>query len=338
MYICSGNNRLCAFGEYYAVYIALPVLTAYFSVQHISKSMKWYFRIFTGILSAYAVAAYIGEANGNKFNIISGIPFLRILLVIVIISCAIVLFTNRGRRDASRFVQNIGLIVTFILVTLEVIRNSFVKQAGEGVYSFPYLAEVNLTMPICIVLVSTLMVSYMSRLMRSRQLEQENEALQTLAKRDSLTGIPNRLFINEALDSLEKSEIHEYVMFFLDANDLKKANDVYGHEYGDKMLQLVGRAIKESADGLKGFYGRYGGDEFVCCLYNTSKADGFEKNFSEIIEKANGKNYLPFKVSVAIGRFVHKETDTKNVEEALKAADDIMYENKKVMKGTANVR
>lgn len=335
MYMCSGNSRLCAFGEYYVSYLIMPVLTGYFCLQHVKPRTKLFLRIFTAVLAAFAAAVYTGEIIKSPFNVISSVPVFRILLIIVLISCAAVLINMKNKRDASGRVQVIGFIIIFILVILEIIRNAAVSSAGEGIYKAHFIAEINLIMPICIVFVSTLMISYMSRFMRARQLEQENATLQNLAKYDALTGIPNRLYITQAIHEIEKNNINEYAIFFMDANNLKKANDEYGHECGDKLLKLVGRALKEASDGQAGFYGRYGGDEFVACLYDISAADRVEKRFYEIISEANDEASLPFPVSVAIGKVIHKASDISTPEEALKMADNLMYKNKIAMKGSA---
>lgn len=123
---------------------------------------------------------------------------------------------------------------------------------------------------------------------------------------------------------------------------MKKANDVYGHECGDELLKLIGRALREAHDGMQGFFGRYGGDEFVACITEPeeSQVKRFESNFTEIIEKANAEHYLPFEVSVAMGKALHSagEAETETPEDVLKTADDRMYENKLRMKGAGNAR
>lgn len=243
MYMCSGNSWLCAFGEYYAVYLTMPFLTAYFRLQAPGKLWKKLFTILTAVLASFALFVYIGEITNLPVNTISMIRIFRFILVFVVIFCTLPLFRQKGRMDAPHAVQMIGIIITFVLVILEILRNAYVSVAGESINKVRSVAEMNLTMPICIVLISTLLISYLSNLMKTRQVEQENKTLKSLAHFDALTGVPNRLYLRNAIDSLEENEVHEYALFFMDANNLKKANDEYGHETGDKLLKLIGRAL-----------------------------------------------------------------------------------------------
>lgn len=338
MYMCSGNSWLCAFGEYYAVYLTMPFLTAYFRLQAPGKLWKKLFTILTAVLASFALFVYIGEITNLPVNTISMIRIFRFILVFVVIFCTLPLFRQKGRMDAPHAVQMIGIIITFVLVILEILRNAYVSVAGESINKVRSVAEMNLTMPICIVLISTLLISYLSNLMKTRQVEQENKTLKSLAHFDALTGVPNRLYLRNAIDSLEENEVHEYALFFMDANNLKKANDEYGHETGDKLLKLIGRALREASEGIDGFYGRFGGDEFISCVYSVSSSEKFENRFFDIIAKANKEKYLPFDVSVAIGKVIHEKEDIRNSKEILKAADDLMYKNKAAMKGGKNVR
>jgi diguanylate cyclase (GGDEF)-like protein len=342
IYMCTTSIRLAAFGEYYIVYLTMPLLAGYFALQNLKPKVKAYFAVLTVGLSILALLSFIGEVRQASFNVVSLIPVFRGSLLLVLFSCMPVILSSRGRRDASRMVQGIGLFLTFILLILELLRTFFVRYAGQDISKIRFLAEANLTMLICIVFASSLLISYLSRLMRARQVEQENETLQILATRDALTGIPNRLSIEQSMEELTASGTQRYVMFFFDANNLKKANDVYGHECGDELLKLIGRALREAHDGMQGFFGRYGGDEFVACITEPeeSQVKRFESNFTEIIEKANAEHYLPFEVSVAMGKALHSagEAETETPEDVLKTADDRMYENKLRMKGAGNAR
>lgn len=57
-----------------------------------------------------------------------------------------------------------------------------------------------------------------------------------------------------------------------DLNDLKLTNDTYGHVMGDKLIITFANVLKETI-GYFNFVGRFGGDEFIAVMYNTSKND-----------------------------------------------------------------
>jgi len=103
------------------------------------------------------------------------------------------------------------------------------------------------------------------------QLEQEHEAgqkFQRLAHKDSLTGLPNRLFFQGELQRhLALCADHGELMalMFIDLDNFKKVNDQYGHDVGDEVLCEVARrmaAAVRSRDVLC----RLGGDEFALIL------------------------------------------------------------------------
>ena len=87
-------------------------------------------------------------------------------------------------------------------------------------------------------------------------------------KIDSLTGLPNRMVINEYLNDisiLDKS----CVIALLDIDHFKKVNDTFGHIYGDAILAEIASLLRMELDKVD-FVGRYGGEEFIIVL--NSKA------------------------------------------------------------------
>ena len=117
------------------------------------------------------------------------------------------------------------------------------------------------------------------------------------------------------------------------------ANDKYGHEYGDKLITIVAAALKDSFEQYDGFYGRYGGDEFVAGFYNNAADITTQciENFSRIIASANKDKLLPFTIRVAYGCYINNPYDPLDAELGIKNADEQMYEMKKQMKNTYSV-
>ncbi|MDN5709478.1 MAG: diguanylate cyclase [Planococcus sp. (in: firmicutes)] len=89
--------------------------------------------------------------------------------------------------------------------------------------------------------------------------------MQDLAQRDPLTGLPNRIALEEAADRMMKrarTDGEQLAFFYLDLDGFKKANDTLGHLAGDQVLQKVAeRLMAELPDDA--FISRIGGDEFV---------------------------------------------------------------------------
>ena len=118
--------------------------------------------------------------------------------------------------------------------------------------------------------VTLLLVGLLSLLVRSRRsalelVEQRTAELRHQALHDSLTGLPNRSFINEKAHQLlgrAHNEGMRFAVFFIDLDDFKKVNDTLGHNTGDELLRAVAGRLSASVRDCD-TVGRLGGDEFV---------------------------------------------------------------------------
>ncbi|WP_017346246.1 cyclic di-GMP phosphodiesterase [Pantoea sp. A4] len=98
------------------------------------------------------------------------------------------------------------------------------------------------------------------------------ERLRVLANTDTITGLPNRNAIHQKIsDALEIAGDKQTGVVYLDLDNFKKANDAYGHIFGDQLLQAVSLAIL-SCLGKQQTLARLGGDEFLILAEDTSLA------------------------------------------------------------------
>lgn len=95
-----------------------------------------------------------------------------------------------------------------------------------------------------------------------------------LAKHDSLTNLPNRLFLQNHLDDLISSTSAEpFALLLLDLDNFKQINDTLGHDAGDALLRTFAERIRRGVRA-DDFIARLGGDEFAIVLAGvTSEAD-----------------------------------------------------------------
>lgn len=106
-----------------------------------------------------------------------------------------------------------------------------------------------------------------------KQLSQANLKLQQLSAVDGLTQVANRYrfdtYLQEQWNRLLRSQ-DLLSLILCDVDFFKQYNDLYGHQQGDKCLQMVAGAIKEALKRPDDLVARYGGEEFAVILPNTS--------------------------------------------------------------------
>jgi len=98
-----------------------------------------------------------------------------------------------------------------------------------------------------------------------------NSLLSEVSSRDTLTGLYNRWFVIEKIDSeINRALRHGSAMslLMLDVDHFKRINDTYGHGAGDQVLQAIGKLLRESCR-VYDVPGRYGGEEFCVLLPET---------------------------------------------------------------------
>ncbi|HEU4834444.1 MAG TPA: diguanylate cyclase [Pyrinomonadaceae bacterium] len=157
---------------------------------------------------------------------------------------------------------------------------------------------------------------------------------QLMSITDSLTGLPNRRYLEERLaEELNRSRRYEYPMSFLmiDIDDFKAYNDKNGHQAGDTALQITAHCLK-GALRAEDVASRYGGEEFCILLPQTGMleagviADRIRQRVSTM-EFPHGQAQPLGQVTISVG----VSTFTKNIdtpENIIAAADRALYQAK----------
>ncbi|KZL06743.1 Cyclic di-GMP phosphodiesterase Gmr [Pseudovibrio axinellae] len=108
----------------------------------------------------------------------------------------------------------------------------------------------------------------------TKRLQAEHE-VRYLAHHDTLTGLPNRTFLEiEAERYLDETRLsgNPGALIFIDLDRFKSINDTLGHLVGDDLLVVIAKRLKEVVEGI-GFVARLGGDEFVVLIANFAETD-----------------------------------------------------------------
>lgn len=158
------------------------------------------------------------------------------------------------------------------------------------------------------------------------------QRLEVGAGRDALTGLHNRGMMEYLKTELDKPESMPLSVVICDLNDLKKTNDTHGHQQGDIMLRVCGEVLSTRCPPVAQA-GRIGGDEFLILLPQTTQQEA-DDLISMINSHLRMIDEYPYKITMAMGSGV-KETADQDLSIAMIAADEAMYENKKLIKGTS---
>lgn len=171
----------------------------------------------------------------------------------------------------------------------------------------------------------------LSREIQRRQ--QVEEDLKHLAHHDALTNLPNRLLFNDRLKhALVRAHRHQTggAILFIDMNGFKQVNDTFGHDTGDRLLQMVAERLSQSLRE-EDTISRFGGDEFVV----VSELGNYQNNASLLAQKIIEILRAPFEIEgqqlhagCSIGISLYPQ-DSDDPETLIKQADEAMYLAKK---------
>ena len=175
---------------------------------------------------------------------------------------------------------------------------------------------------------------------RTRGLEAANRKLRHLASHDSLTGLPNRLLLDDRISQTiaqADRQGHEFAILVIDLDRFKVVNDSLGHRAGDELLREVAQRLK-SAVRTVDTTARLGGDEFVILLgppITESEAYAVAHRVIELMEPSMRLLGLDVHTSPSIGMAFYPH-DGRTADTLLARADAAMYTAKE--RGRNNVQ
>jgi diguanylate cyclase (GGDEF)-like protein len=166
------------------------------------------------------------------------------------------------------------------------------------------------------------------------ELRESRRRLRYLANIDMLTQVPNRRHFGElARRVLQRQEERSAAVLMFDIDHFKRINDELGHAAGDRALRVVARCVQEvlRADDIAG---RHGGDEFALLLPGTDLRDAMGVA-TRIVRHAQdlAREQALSDLSLSFG-MVQMRSD-ESVDEALRRADQALYEAKRQGRGRA---
>ena len=263
-------------------------------------------RRFPALVVALSLAAVLLIAAA-KYYIGPGFTFLLLYLVPVFLVAWLA-----GRRS--------GLFVSVVSAAAYF----YAEGAGHGFESRPLIPLFNFAMRLSAFLFITYFVSALRR-----SLDHERE----LARTDALTGVLNRRSFFETADMeirRARRNRHPFTVAYIDIDDFKEINDRYGHLVGSHVLMEMATVILLGVRDTD-VVTRYGGDEFVVVLPETS-VEMAQRVAERIREKVaantfNGGRALRLRLTTSIGVACCPQ-HAQSPQQLISNADAAMYEAK----------
>lgn len=319
------NKPLNVTMEYLALYLA-PFFTGLLFLESFQrhKTERRIFTVMTSVNGIFFLLATILHFSG----LVQLPELLKVCHGIIVVDIIVLFFTvihnfNRRQRSEKLFLYGLSL---FVLVAFsDVILYNLAKyhpffQEDEFTSFSPWGA---------VIFVIMLLISYLFEIYDKNTEVKEKEFLERMAYTDYMTQISNRAKCTLVLEELEKEDA-SYGIISLDLNDLKIANDTFGHHAGDSIIITLATLLKDifPSDAQ---IGRMGGDEFLVVLMNGQENHMVEllEQFQKRLDEEN-QNREKLKIHVSYGYALSSEEKGQTADQIYRRADERMYHMKEV--------
>lgn len=327
------DMRVKAFLEYGALYVSpLFVLLYFWQDELITRYRAFYiaYKLLLAMQSVFFIVAFLLQA----LNIVHFPRVLKVQHAILLCLCVgviILTLVDFGKKQLRNKVLLIGIATMLFIGMFDIFRFVAVKYfgaSGEARYSS------DLSIGAMIFVISQL-VDFAMEIGHIFIQGAKAQVLEQMAFVDDMTGVANRRKCEEIWDGLDRSSVN-YGIFAFDLNFLKKTNDTKGHAMGDLLIRTFAKTLATVFDDY-GTVGRIGGDEFVVFIPDMRKVNvqTLTQKLDIEIEKVNQQN-PELNLSTAYGFCSHVDYPEYDSRKLYRKADEIMYENKLMMK-TARV-
>lgn len=163
---------------------------------------------------------------------------------------------------------------------------------------------------------------------RTAELIEKNRQLEVLSVSDRLTGLYNRLRLDQVLEAEYKRSQRSgstFAAILLDIDHFKSVNDTHGHQTGDQVLIAIAKLLKQGTREVDTI-GRWGGEEFLVVCPDTD-ADG-AMALAQKLRQLIANHYIPVvgQKTSSFGVALYKDDET--IEALLARADKALYRSK----------
>lgn len=143
---------------------------------------------------------------------------------------------------------------------------------------------------------------------------------------DAMTGLLNRRGLDKAIEQFREQN-RPFSLLALDIDHFKRVNDTFGHDVGDELIKSVGKKMTAQAR-TQDIVCRSGGEEFVIFLADTDSVQAFDvaERIRRSIEAFDFSTVGRVTISIGVSYW---QGQTESVHEAIKHADNALYEAKR---------
>jgi len=153
------------------------------------------------------------------------------------------------------------------------------------------------------------------------------------AYRDIMTGLENRLSYEHYAENINCKMIDKLFIIYIDMDDFKTINDIYGHYEGDEAIKVFATLLAESFPLRRKKLIRVGGDEFLILLKEKHQeiVSDYIQNLTENVESYNNSKKKPYRLKFSYGMAGYTK-DYENLNQLLEYTDKLMYIQKQSKK------
>ncbi len=246
-----------------------------------------------------------------------------LLVVNVLISASASIKRNHG------FIINFSILIFYILI-LVLFRN------GNSLYEIPenhraVFHEINIVLAFTVLSLSFYRYHLALKNAES-ELQMYHGRVVHMANTDALTDLPNRRSVEEELSRIllcnSKDGEKGVTVALGDLDNFKKVNDTYGHQCGDAVLTEMASRFRSCVRNYD-FIGRWGGEEFIFILKNTTAeqaVDTMERIRMQAVSTPIQCTENAIEVTVTFGVSHCREGDTQ--KSLFERVDDLLYRGK----------
>lgn len=270
--------------------------------------------------TALLAAAENAALSAEEAEVVLGRTGLAVLAVVIAVSIALMISITRPTRRLTLATRQLAA------------GNRTARAPRGGAAEIDALAESINAMADQVVAAETELRAHHAEL--EKHVAERTRQLHHLAHHDPLTQLPNRRQLSARLGgalSRASNTGQQLALLFVDLDNFKSINDTLGHNFGDRVLQVVAERLR-SAAGPRSVLARLGGDEFTVLIEDVKSHEEVMERANEIVVALQQPLSIKGRVlstSASVGASVYPEHAT-DADSLLRAADVALFRAKEL--------